>query len=62
MSITGRTSGEAEAEDAALKVATEFFLDITRHGPNISVPPCEPALEVLRHILWSGVFSGRRRS
>jgi|688.fasta_scaffold94121_7 hypothetical protein len=42
-------AGESEAEDAALEIAAEFLLDVSRHGPLGGFPPGEPAFEVLRH-------------
>jgi len=44
-------AGESEAEDSAIEIAAEFFLDVARHGPLGTFPPGEPALEVLRHDL-----------
>jgi len=43
---TERTA-EPEAEDAALEIAAEFLLDVSRHGPLGGCPPLEPTLEVL---------------
>ncbi len=51
-------AGESEAEDAALEIAAELVLDVSRHGPLGSFPPGEPVLEVLRdhpverRLLW----------
>ena len=40
-------AGESEAEDAALEIAAEFLLDVSRHGPLGGFTPGEPALEIL---------------
>ena len=55
-------AGESEAEDAALEIAAEFLLDVSRHGPLGGFPPGSQLSRFSDTTLWSGVFSGRRRS
>jgi hypothetical protein len=56
------STGESEAEDAALEIAAEFLLDGARHGPLGGFPPGEPVLEVLRdysvdrRLLWAAAL------
>jgi hypothetical protein len=42
---------ESKAEDAALEIAAELVLDVSRHGPLRLVTPLEPALKMLRRDL-----------
>ena len=49
------STGESEAEDAALEIAAEFVLDVSRHGPLRLVTPLEPALKMLRHFSCGAV-------
>ncbi len=46
MSITGSSSGDAEAEDAAAEIPPELRLDVRRDGPVAEAPRGEPGLEV----------------
>ena len=56
------STGESEAEEAALEIAAEFLLDGARHGPLGGFSPGEPVLEVLgdhsveRRLLWAAAL------
>jgi hypothetical protein len=49
-------AGEAEAEDAALEIAAEFILDVSRHGPLPRLPSCG---KCQTSASWTGVTSPR---